>query len=85
MADIKKFDLIVEDVKQYGPGDQVTIKTTGMELNNLVYFDDSPPDIIIMPGGTMLIKTGRYVTEGNRYCYRIATVANLVGGKLEPR
>lgn len=70
----KRFDLIVERSAQI---------TNPLELKNLYWDGESPPDIVIMPGGTMLVKVGRYASPGERWCYRIATVANMVGGKLE--
>jgi len=77
----KTFDLMVEGMSN----DPYKVAPLALELNNLVWNEDVPPDIVVLPGGTMLIKTGRYLTSGNHYCYRIATVAFLIEGKLEKK
>jgi hypothetical protein len=41
-----------------------------------------PPDVIVLEGGTTLIKVGRYLTTGDIYCYRVATIARLIDGRL---
>lgn len=77
----KKFTLIVEG----NSADVGHVAPHKLELNGLIWNGESPPDIVIMPAGAiMLVKVGRYAAPGDQYCYRIATVAKLIGGQLEP-
>ena len=74
-----QFTLIVE-----GKTTDITKPTPiDLEMNNLRWDGNSPPDIVVMPGGLMLVKVGRYISEGNRYAYRMADVAYLSNGRLE--
>jgi hypothetical protein len=75
---MSSFDLVVEgrSIEPYN-----TVTQPELHLVNLTWEDD-PPDIVIMPGGLMLIKTGKYLTRDNKYSYRVATVAKLVAGRL---
>ena len=81
----KKFDLIVE-----GKSEDITkVAPHALELNGLDWNEDVPPDVVIlntitMEGGKpiILLRMGRYLTTGDKYGYRIATVAKLVNGQL---
>jgi hypothetical protein len=77
---MEKFDLVVEN-KMSG----TTIMNHKLELNSLTWPNDSPPDVVIMPGGLILVRVGKYLSEGERYSYRVADVAHLVGGRLEQK
>jgi hypothetical protein len=81
----KKFDLIVE-----GKSEDITkVAPHLLELNGLVWNEESPPDVIMLGMITtegnnpiILTKVGRYLTSGDQYGYRVATVAKLVNGQL---
>jgi hypothetical protein len=73
----EKFTLIVEGTMSQG-----TFPIHDLELNGLVWRKDSPPDIVVMPGGLMLVKVGKYTSTGERWRYKIADIAHLVGGRL---
>jgi hypothetical protein len=77
------FTLIVEDPSAK-PSDKLQHK---LELVNLRWVD-SPPDVVVMPGGLMLTKIGIHhnsTNKGVKYKYKIADVSYLVEGKLEPK
>lgn len=69
---MKTFDLIVEK----------SPTNIELELRKLRWDGESPPDIVVMEGGTMLIKVGRYAAPGDQYRYRVARVARMKSGKL---
>ena len=72
-----KFDLIVE-----GKSDDVlTVAPNQLELIGLEWNGESPPDVVLF-GNVTLIKIGKYASSGERYCYRIASVA-MYDGKLK--
>jgi len=80
----KKFDLIVE-----GKSEDITkVAPHLLELNGLVWNEEFPPDVVILETVTsgnnpiVLTKLGRYLTAGDQYGYRVATVAKLVNGQL---
>jgi hypothetical protein len=74
----KTFDLIVEGHSD----DPKTVAPPALELKNLRWDGDAPPDVVTLEGGTILVKVGRYLSPGDRYHYRIADCAKLVGGQL---
>jgi hypothetical protein len=77
------FTLIVEDPSAK-PSDKLQHK---LELINLRWLD-SPPDVVVMPGGLMLNKIGIHpnsIADRLKYLYKIADVAYLVDGRLEPK
>lgn len=53
-----------------------------LELKRLEWDTDAPPDVIIISPETILVKVAKYLSPGNQYCYRLATVARLVEGQL---
>ena len=62
----RTFDLTVEE-------------PPGMKLTMLVWNDQSPPDIVVLPSGLLLVKVGRYgAAPGDQYRYRAATVAHYL-------
>lgn len=75
----KTFDLIVE-----GKSDDPTkVAPNALHLKNLVWDGDSPPDIVRLEGGMLLVKMGRYASEGDKIRYYVPTVAELVEGRLK--
>ncbi len=68
------FDLVVE-----GSSDDPLKVAPALTLTGLAC---PPPDVIVLEKGTTLIKVGRYLSAGNRYRYRVATVARLIDGRL---
>jgi hypothetical protein len=70
------FDLVVEGKAD----DPLSVAPSALTLTRLAC---PPPDVVVMPGGLMLIKVGRYLSAGNRYRYRVASVARLINGRLE--
>jgi hypothetical protein len=75
----EKFTLIVEGKMSH---DITAIAPHDLELNGLTWHNDSPPDIVVMHD-LILVKVGKYTSHENRYQYRIADVAHLIGGRLE--
>jgi hypothetical protein len=69
------FDLIVEGVTV----DPLQVAPPALRLTGLAW---PPPDVVVLDGGTTLIKTGRYLTAGNIYRYRVATIGRLIDGRL---
>ena len=68
----RTFDLTVEE-------------PPGMKLTMLVWNDQSPPDIVVLPSGLLLVKVGRYgAAPGDQYRYRVATVAHWTSHQLVP-
>ena len=76
MSDDKTFDLIVEGRSENG------VTSRALELVKLVWNGDSPPDVVMLEGGIILVKVGRYLSAGDRYRYNVATVGRMVGGQL---
>jgi hypothetical protein len=55
-----------------------------LDIDRIEWNGDATPDLITLPGGRMLIKVGRYLSQGDRYRYREPTqlVMNAGGGRL---
>jgi hypothetical protein len=71
------FDLTVEGKSD----DPREVAPPALRLTGLV---GPPPDVIVLDeSGIMLIKVGRYLTTGDNYSYRVATMARLISGRLE--
>jgi hypothetical protein len=77
MEQNKTFTLIVEGKHN----DPTKVAQHALELVNLVWNGDVPPDVVKL-GYHMLVKVGKYLAPGDRYQYRIATVATLTNGRL---
>ena len=73
-----KFDLIVEGDSSIDP---TIVAEHKLELKGLVWNGDSPPDIVMLEN-IALVKVGKYLSPGDKYCYRIAVLAKLVNGNL---
>ena len=74
------FNLKVEG--DFDPNKATEVPKPKLELKELVWHGDSPPDIIILSNDVMLVKVSRYLMAGNNYCYRSATIAKLEKGQL---
>ena len=77
MSQTIEFDIIVEGRS----ADTATVAPPTLEFSRLKW-TETPPDVIVLEGGTMLIKVGRYASTGNRYQYRLPTVAHMRSGQL---
>jgi hypothetical protein len=77
MSKTIEFDLIVEGRSD----DPATVAPPTLEFFGLKWAE-TPPDVIVLEGGTMLIKVGRYASSGNRYQYRLPTAAHMRSGQL---
>jgi hypothetical protein len=82
MTTPKTFDLIVEG----GYDENYRPRPHLYEFNSLPWDGDSPPELIVLPDGAHLIKIGRYLSAGDRYCYRVAKPVHLkpTGWAKEP-
>lgn len=69
------FDLVVEGSSD----DPLQIAAPALTLTGLAW---PPPDVIVLDGGTTLVKVGQYLRAGNCYRYSVATIARLIDGRL---
>jgi hypothetical protein len=79
---VKTFDLTVEG--NFDPRNPLTVNPPKLELKKLVWEGDSPPDVIVISDDVMIVKMARYLTPGNHYRYKAASIAKLTNGQLEP-
>lgn len=75
MSEPATFDLIVDGKSD----DPLRVAAPALTLTGLA---GPPPDVVVLDGGTLLIKVGRYLSPGDRYSYRVATIARLIDGRL---
>jgi hypothetical protein len=76
-----KFDLTVEG--KFDPRNPLTVNPPDLQLKSLEWNENETPDIIIISDEIMLVKLGKYLSEGNHYSYRKASIAKLVNGQLQ--
>lgn len=87
------FHLVVEG-PSWGPDrDWLSVSQPALRLDRLRWEttddgDATPPDIITLEGGTVLIRVGMYLAGsadgGGTHRYRVATAARLIDGRLVP-
>lgn len=67
----KTFTMIVEG--GYGPDHEPLPNKIKREIP---WDGDMAPDVIVLPEG-MFVKSGRYLSPGDRYCFREAVILDL--------
>lgn len=83
MCDDYDFTLCVE--KPWNPAEPLKIQGFYIEWNlKLDGGLTEPPDIVSLSTGEVLIKVGRYASPGERWRYRIATVAMVRNNVCRP-
>ena len=72
------FTLVVEGKSE----DLTKVAPPALELKNLQWDGDEPPDVVALEQGTVLVKVGHYLSAGDRYGYRVAAIGRLTAGQL---
>lgn len=62
--------------------DIVCEEAPGYNQTNVKCSLETPYDLVVAPDGTFLVKVGKYLSMGNRYRYRVATVLTRHGTVL---